>query len=94
MEQYRKMDSCPSKKYVILQYLFFFLYLLLIFFMFFFFLKRKSFGANLVRRVRKAGSDLISKVSLNLKGLVCNFELHMTLFLKGSRKKLPFIIIM
>ncbi|XP_073971120.1 uncharacterized protein isoform X2 [Rhodnius prolixus] len=35
MEQYRKMDSCPSKK--------------------------KSFGANLVRRVRKAGSDLISK---------------------------------
>lgn len=35
MEQYRKMDSCPSKK--------------------------KSFGASLVRRVRKAGSDLISK---------------------------------
>lgn len=35
MEQYRKMESCPSKK--------------------------KSFGASLVRRVRKAGSDLISK---------------------------------
>lgn len=58
MEHYRKLDNASTKKYSWLHKFDF----CCIGFCVFLFLSRSGFGSTLVRRMRKAGSDIISKV--------------------------------